>query len=82
MARPKGSKNKQISNWTQLGTKISPEMNDYLEKQKLGGRQINLIVDKALRLYRDNDGKPVQPFIGGCGGGNCTCEKTESNQDH
>ena len=49
LGRPPGSKNKKPKNWQDLGTSVSPEIKDWLDKKKEEGFQVNILVNRALR---------------------------------
>ena len=48
--RPPGSPNKKYKGWIKVATSVSPESKAYLLAKKSEGLQVNLVIDKAIKL--------------------------------
>jgi len=53
--RPAGSPNKKHKGWIKVATSVSPESKAYLLAKKSEGLQVNLIIDKAIKLMMAKD---------------------------
>ena len=53
--RPPGSLNKNHKYWVKVATSVSPESKAYLVTKKSEGLQVNLVIDKAIKLMMAKD---------------------------